>query len=164
MWNRRSDSDSTDDAAVEPPGMVARLRAAWDAARDLIGTRKAILKEEVAAKGAVIGRAAAAFVAALVFGWVSFLLLTALVAVLFAKLFGSAWAGLLATFVLYGAAAGIFAFLGVRAFSSFHLFDFPETRKGLREDWETVQEALRETPEETGDETDLEARFRAGSE
>jgi hypothetical protein len=163
MWNRRIESDE-EGAEDRKPGILARLRAAWEAALDLVSTRKDILAAEAAAKGSVVGRGLVAFVLALVFGWIAFLLLTALLATLLARLLGSVWAGLLATFALYGAAAGAFAFMGVKAFSGFKPFDFPETRKGLREDWEAVRGALSAHPEETDEETDLEARFRAGSE
>ncbi len=171
MWKRSLDSAETA-ADDRKPGILARLRAAWEAGLDLIATRKEMLREEAAAKGAVVGRGALALVLALVFGWVAFLLLTALITALLARLLGSVWAGLLATFVVYGAAAGAFAFMGVKAFSGFKPFDFPETRRGLREDWETVRDALRAGPEASDEdedenedeETDLEARFRAGSE
>lgn len=159
MWSRREAVD------VEPekPGIFDRLRAAAEAARDLLATRVEIFKAEAAQKSTVVARGVAAFVIAAVLGWVAVLVLTALVAVLLSMLFGSVWAGLLGTLVLYLLAAAGAAFAGVKAFKNFRPFEFPETSRGLKEDIEAVRAAVKPPPERGGGE-DLEQRFRAGSE
>ncbi|MDQ6892393.1 MAG: phage holin family protein [Acidobacteriota bacterium] len=159
MWSRRDVVD-----VEEPkPGVFARIRMAADAARQLLATRAEMFKAEAAQKGAVVGRGAGALVIAAVFGWVAVLVLTALIAVLLSMLFGSVWAGLLGTFLLYLLVAGGAAFAGIKAFKNFKLFHFPETSRGLREDAEAVRAALKRAPEREDGE-DLEQRFRAGSE
>jgi uncharacterized membrane protein len=159
MWSRREAVD-----VEEPkPGIFARIKMAHEAAQKLLATRAEILKAEAAQKATVVGRGAAAFVIAAVFGWVAVLVLTALVAVLLSMLFGSVWAGLLGTFLLYLLVAGGAAFAGIKAFKNFKPFDFPETRRGLKEDVAAVRSALKPPPEREDGE-DLEQRFRAGSE
>lgn len=160
MWNRREAEMEVGEPA---PGIFARIKMAGEAARELAATRAEILKAEAAEKGAVVARGAAAFVIAAVAGWIAVLVLTALIAVLLSMLFGSVWAGLLGTFVLYLVAAGIAAMMGVKAFKDFKPFAFPETSRGLKEDWDAVRGALKPPPERE-DSEDLEQRFRAGSE
>ncbi|HEY6146837.1 MAG TPA: phage holin family protein [Thermoanaerobaculia bacterium] len=145
------------------PGIFARIRMAVEAARELLATRAAIFKAEAAEKSTVVARGAAAFVVAAVLGGIMVLVLTALVAVLFSMLFGSVWAGLLATFLLYLLGAGGAAFAGVKAFKNFKPFEFSETKRGLKDDWEAVRGALKPPPERE-DSEDIEQRFRAGSE
>lgn len=159
MWNSRTDTE----LEREKPGIFQRIGAAWNAARGLLATRVEIFKAEAAAKGQAFAGGAIFVAAALAFAWLALLLLTALVVVLFARLLGSVWAGLLAAFVLYGLLAGGAAFAGIKKFKSFRPFEFPETSRGVKEDWETVRAALR-TPAESEDGTDVEQRFRAGSE
>jgi Putative Actinobacterial Holin-X, holin superfamily III len=151
------------DVEEPKPGIFARFRMAADAARELLATRAEIFKAEAAQKGTVVARGAAAFVVAAVLGWVAVLVLTALIAVLLSMVFGSVWAGLLGTFLLYLLVAGGAAFAGIKAFKNFKPFDFPETSRGLKEDVEAVRAALKPSPEREDGE-DLEQRFRAGSE
>jgi uncharacterized membrane protein len=159
MWSRREAVD-----VEEPkPGIFARIKMAHDAAHELLATRAEIFKAEAAQKATVVGRGAAALVIAAVFGWVAVLVLTALIAVLLSMLFGSVWAGLLGTFLLYLLVAGGAAFAGIKAFKNFKPLDFPETRRGLKEDVAAVRGALKAPPERE-DREDLEQRFRAGSE
>jgi hypothetical protein len=162
MWHRPQ-RDVEEDEEMRAPGFFARIKMAAEAARDLVATRAEIFKAEAAEKGAVVGRGAAAFVIAAAAGGLAVLVLTALIAVLLSMLFGSVWAGLLGTFVLYLIVAGAAAMLGVKAFKNFKPLAFPETSRGLKEDWEAVRGALKPAPERE-DGTNVEQRFRAGSE
>ena len=159
MWSRREAVDVED----PKPGIFARIKMAVEAGRELLATRAEMFKAEAAQKATVVGRGAAAFVIAAVFAWVAVLVLTALIAVLLSLLFGSIWAGLLGTFILYLLVAGGAAFAGIKAFKNFKPLDFPETRRGLKEDVAAVRGALKPPPEREEGE-DLEHRFRAGSE
>jgi uncharacterized membrane protein YqjE len=144
-------------------GIFARLRDAWEATQRLVSTRVEIFQEEISEKRNLLARAAMAIGIALALGWLALLLFTALVAVLLVKLFGSLWAGLLAALGIYLIAASVAAFLGWKSFSKFRPFAFPATQEGLREDWSAIRESLR-TPRASEEESDLEERFRAGSE
>jgi len=165
------------------PGWKDRIATVGRAARALAATRVEIFREELAQKGSHFGKAAAGLSLAALFGVLGLLLLTALVAAVLAKLLGGPIAGLTAAFVLYmviGSAAGFF---GWKALSRVRPFDFPATRDELRRDLEAVREegsprdplpAAAETPaaekaSKTSGEhgsriSDLEERFRAGSE
>ena len=145
-------------------GIFARLRDAWEATQRLVSTRAEIFREEISEKGSLLARAAMAIFLALALGWLALLLLTALAAVLLANLFGSLWAGLLATLGIYLVAASVAAFLGWKSFSRFRPFAFPATQEGLREDWTAIRDSLRTPPRADEEESDLEERFRAGSE
>ena len=176
--------------AVPEPGWRDRLASATRAARSLLTTRAAIFREELAEKGSLFGKAAVGLSIAAVFGVLGLLLLTALVAALFARLFGGPIAGITAALVLYFAVAGAAAYLGWRSLSRVKPFDFPVTRDEIRRDLEAVREEAPSPDEgpanpdalaaergsirpgevvdedeveetETGD---LEERFRAGSE
>jgi hypothetical protein len=159
------------------PGWRDRIWAIGAAAGRLLETRKAILQEELAAKGVVLGKALAALFVAVLFGTIAGLLLTALLASLLAKLLGSPALGILATLLLYvgiAAGTGIYA---VRRLSGLRPFEFPETRREIDRDLESVRRAAgigerpprdRETdpdPPGTGEETaeEMEARLREGA-
>jgi uncharacterized membrane protein len=157
----RQDRFPPHDEAGSAAGIVERIRAAFEAARDLLATRGEILREEIAEKAGLAARGAIGFGLASLLGGITLLLLTALIASLFALLFGSAWAGILATLVLYLAGVAGAAFFGWKALSKLR-FDFPATRRGLSEDWNAVAAALKPTAEDT--DADMEERFRAGSE
>ena len=159
MWKR----DRMERVEEPKPGIFARIKMAAEAAKQLVATRTEIFKAEAAEKGAVVTRGAVAFVIAAVVGWLAVLVLTALIAVLLSMLFGSVWAGLLGTFVLYLLGAGGAAFAGIKTFKNFKPFGFPETSRGLKEDVEAIRGALKAPPEHE-DGSDLEQRFRAGSE
>ena len=153
-----------------------RLHGFFEALGSLLSTRAAIFREELGAKAEAFARALGAFILAAALAWLSLLLLTAGIAVLLSRLFGSPIAGILATFALFAVAAGLAAYLGVKAFSRVNL-EFPVTREEIRKDWEALQSsASPRPPGPSGGEgetfgtavqlssDDLEARFRAGSE
>ncbi|HXM77637.1 MAG TPA: phage holin family protein [Thermoanaerobaculia bacterium] len=145
-------------------GIFARLRDAWEATQRLVSTRAEIFQEEVSEKGSLLARAALAIGIALVLGWLALLLFTALAAVALVNLLGSLWAGLLAALGIYLVAASVAAFLGWKSFSRIRPFAFPATQDGLREDWTAIRDSLRTPPRGPEEESDLEDRFRAGSE
>ena len=157
-----------DDDDLNPPGLRERLAAAWIAGRDLVATRREIFGEELSEQLSRIARGAIGFGLALALGGIAILLVTALIASLFATLFGSAWAGILATLVLYLIGIAGAAFYGWKSVEKVR-FDFPATRQGLAEDWAAVKGAVA-PPAEPGEgarsleEIDVEQRFRAGSE
>lgn len=151
----------------EPPGIRERLSNAWIAGRELVATRKEIFGEELSAQLSLLARGAIGFGIAAALGGIAFLLLTALIASLFAMLFGSAWAGILATLVLYLLGIAGAAFFGWKSVSKVR-FDFPATRRGLEDDWAAIRGAVAPPPDPEGgdalEEVDVEQRFRAGSE
>ena len=136
----------------------------------------AIFREELGAKTAAIGRAAVAFFLAATFAWLALLLLTAGIAALLSRLLGGPILGILATFVIFAAAAGLAGYLGAKALSRGNLLEFPVTSEEIRKDWRTVtRSAVPAPPPSDGGEgagvpaappasDDLEARFRVGSE
>jgi hypothetical protein len=153
-----------------------RLRGFFEALGSLLSTRAAIFREELGASAATLGSAIGAFVLAAALALIALLLLTAGIAALLSRLLGGPIAGILATFVLYAAAAGLAATLGVKALKRVN-FEFPVTREEVRKDWQALQaSASPRPPEPSGGEgetayhgrqlssDDLEARFRAGSE
>ncbi len=147
------------------PGIFDRLRVALDAARVLLSIRGEIFRGELSESAALVARGAAGILLSLVLAGFVILLLTALAVALFALLFGSIWAGILATLVLFLAGSGGAAYYGVRMFGKAR-FDFPATRDGLSEDVAAVRAAL-QAPDpdvEAVEAEDLEERFRAGSE
>ena len=153
-----------DDDDLKPPGLRERLAAAWIAGRDLVATRREIFGEELSEQLSRIARGAIGFGLALALGGIAILLVIAV----FATLFGSAWAGILATLVLYLIGIAGAAFYGWKSVEKVR-FDFPATRQGLAEDWAAVKGAVA-PPAEPGEgarsleEIDVEQRFRAGSE
>jgi hypothetical protein len=171
-----------DDEPLGPEEVVdetwpQRARAFFESLGSLLSTRAEIFKEELGAKGVALGRAAVAFFLAAAFAILALLLLTAGLAALLSRLFGSPVAGILVTFVLFAGAAALAAYLGVRALSRGNLFEFPVTAEEIRQDWTViVSAATPEPPDPGGDEgdsvvasgssaaDDLEARFRVGSE
>ena len=153
-----------------------RLHWFFEALRGLLSTRAALFREELGASAAALGRAIGAFVLTAALAWIALLLLTAGIAALLSRLFGGPIAGILSTFVLYTAAAGLAASLGVKALKRVN-FEFPVTREEIRKDWQALQASATPRPPEppggdgeTAGESrqlssdDLEARFRAGSE
>jgi hypothetical protein len=153
-----------------------RLHGFFEVLGGLLSTRAAIFREELAASAAALGSAIGAFVLAAALAWIALLLLTAGIAALLSRLLGGPIAGILATFVLYAAAAGLAVTLGVKALKRVN-FEFPVTREEIRKDWQALRaSASPRPPEPSGGEgetayesrqlssDDLEARFRAGSE
>jgi uncharacterized membrane protein YqjE len=172
-------SDPAPGPLQEPPAprLRERVGAALQAAGDLLATRMEIFREEAGDKGAHLARGIGAFVVAAALAFMTTFLTTALLVALFTLLFGRLWAGILATLVLFVAAAAAAVMLGWKALSKVRPFDFPVTGGELAKDWEALQratfgddepedfaapvaaESLRPTPID-----DVEARFRAGSE
>ncbi len=170
-------------------GFRERLAAVCKAASALFATRAAIFREEIAAIGGHFGKAAGGLGLAGAFGFLALLVFTAFLCALFARLFGSVLAGLLAVFVLYGVAAAISGVYGWKALSRARRLDFSASFGELRKDWEAVKLAQKKEEEESEDEDkeeeesaadarfseealqrrdseegDFEARFRAGEE
>lgn len=151
--------------AVPEPGWRDRLASATRTARALFATRAAIFREELAEKGALFRKAAVGLSLAALFGALALLLLTALVAALFARLFGGPIAGITVALVLYLLVAGGAGYFGWRSLSRVRPFDFPVTRDEIRRDLDAVREEEDDEEEDEAMETsDLEERFRAGSE
>lgn len=162
---------------VETPraGWSERLQRFLEAARRLIATRAAILREEMGAKGEALARGIAGLLLGGAFGCLALLLLTAWIAALLSRLLGGPILGILATFVLYLAAAAGAAFYGSKALARVKPFEFPVTAGEIRKDLEAVRSSIRESPppppgpaevpaSKEAPMDDLEARFRAGSE
>ena len=154
-----------------------RIKSYLESLGSLLSTRAAIFREELGVKAGALGRAAVAFFLAATFAWLSLLLLTAGIAALLSRLFGSPIAGILVTFVLFAAAAALAGYLGVKSLSRGNLLEFPVTGEEIRKDWRTItRAAVPEPPPSDGGEgetavaavpsssDDLEARFRVGSE
>ena len=167
------------DSDGDEPGYRERLRSALSSAADLLSTRAEIFGEEASQKAVYLGRGLGGFAVALATGSIAMLLLAALVAALFALLFGSTWAGILAALVLYAGAAAAGGFFGWKALRRVRPFDFPVTRAELRKDWEMLRsgfdrgEENKTAPDGSASPRsssslppldDVEARFRAGSE
>lgn len=159
------------------PGWRDRLWAIGSAAGRLIETRTAILQEELAEKGGLLGRGLAAFFVAALFGVIAGLLLTALLAAVLSRLLGGPILGILATFVLYIIIAGVAGWLGVKKMSRLRPFEFPATRREVDRDLEAVRRAVgvgeREPRESAGkpdapppgplSAEEMEARLREGA-
>jgi hypothetical protein len=171
------DDEGRDPEEVAEETWPQRVRAFFESLGSLLSTRAEIFKEELGAKGVALGRAAIAFFLAAAFALLALLLLTAGLAALLSRLFGSPAAGILVTFVLFAGAASLAAYLGVRSLSRGNLFEFPVTAEEIRKDWKVVvRAATPEPPGPGGSENDrgiasgsgaaddLEERFRAGSE
>jgi uncharacterized membrane protein YqjE len=187
------DRDTADFTEELPePGWKERLAAVKRAAKALAATRTEIFREELAGKGSLLGMGMAGLVLAFAFASLALLLATALVAALFARLFGGPIAGIAAALGLYLLIAAGAGFLGVRKLGRVRPLDFPATRGELRKDLDAIREeaALRDRGparpdalaaerasirpgernedenEEEARATDagLEERFRAGSE
>lgn len=171
------------------PGWRERLNSIRRTARALVKTRAEIFREELAGKGSLAARGIAGVVLALAFASLALVLLTALVAMIFTRLFGGPIAGLAAALVLYLLIAAGAGFFGAKRLARVRPLDFPITSDELRKDFGSLREevpvrdegrassqvlaAERASirPEESGEksehrsrEVDLEERFRAGSE
>lgn len=171
MREGESESDETQET------WSRRLNGFLEAGRRLLATRAAILREELGAKGALLGRGIIGLVVAAAFAGMALLLLTAWIAVALSSLLGSPVWGVLAAFVLYAAVAAAAGIFGTKALSRVKPFDFPVTSEEIRKDWSALRASAKPEPPDPGparEETelarsqtlrdDLEARFRAGSE
>jgi Flp pilus assembly protein TadB len=156
--------EQADNAREE--SFAARLASARAKAAKLAATRAAIFREELAEKGTHAAWGIAGFVIAFFFLSLALLVATALVAALFAKLFGSAILGVTATLVLYLVIAAAGALLGVRAMQKVEPSRFPATEDAIRGDLAALSAAASPPsapqPDDGGE--DFESRFRAGSE
>src|SRR5215470_3943691 len=128
-------------------GLRDHLADVSTAASRLLATRLAIFREELSVKAVLVARGFAFTVAAAAMAVGTLLMAAALLAAVFAKLFGSLILGILATVVLYGAGAGGAAYAAVRALTRAKPFEFPATGAELARDRETIAAAL--APEET---------------
>lgn len=123
------------------PGWRDRFWAIGAAAGRLIETRAAILREELAEKGGLLGRGLLAFLVALLFGGIAGLLLTALLAAVLSRLLGGPVLGILATLVLYLGVAAVAGWLAVDKLSRLRPLEFPATRREIDRDLEAVRRA-----------------------
>jgi uncharacterized membrane protein YqjE len=169
------------------PGWKERIGAVRRAAAALAATRKEIFREELSEKGTLFAKAAVGLALAAAFGIFALLLLTALVAALFARLLGGPIAGITAALVLYLVVAALAAVFGGRSLSRVRPFAFPATRDEIRKDLDAVKKhvdaeddgpagedavAAERASVRTDDDrgggipkmSELEERFRAGSE
>ena len=122
------------------PGWKERLGAVRRAASALMSTRAEIFREELSEKSSLLAKAAIGLSLAAAFGIFSLLLLTALVAALFSRVFGGPSAGITAALVLDLVVAGAAGVIGARALSRVRPFAFPATRDEIRKDLEAVKE------------------------
>jgi len=146
---------------------AARLHAARARASALFATRAEILREEISEKSVLAAKGFAGLALAAFFLGIVLLLATALVAALFAKLFGSWILGVTATLVLALGVVAAAGWAGWKALAKVQPFDFPATGSELSKDIDALAAAFAPAPEpDDGERTsgDLEARFRAGSE
>lgn len=161
----------------ERKGWSKTVSDVFEAARRLLGNRKAIFQEELGAKAGVLGRALAALFLAASFASLSLLLFTAWIAALFTRLLGGPVLGILAAFLLYLIVAAVAGVLGGKALSRVRPLDFPVTTGEIRKDWLAFKQSVSPESGPPGEELepappgaaapaadDLEARFRVGSE
>jgi hypothetical protein len=152
-----------------------RLGEVAAAGQLLLGTRLAILREELSGKAALAARGLAAVAIAAVLGIGALLLLAALLAALLAGLFKSVALGILAAVIVYATGAVVAAVLGWRALTRVRPLEFPAVAEELARDWKAVAASLSpesgpgaggeradDDPKEPID--DIEERFRAGAE
>jgi len=131
--------DEMIDPAETSPGWAERLESVRKASGSLLATRVAIFREELSERTGHVARAAAGVAVALAFAIVALLVLTGLLAALFASWFGSAVLGLLAVFLLYVAIAGAAAGFGWKALKRAREGGFPVTREELARDWAALK-------------------------
>jgi len=129
------------DVESRPPGWREKLWAVGAAAGRVFETRAAMFQEELAEKGAFLGKALASLFVAILFGTLAGLLLTALLAAVFSRILGSPILGILATLVLYAGIAAAAGAFGVRQMSRVRPLDFPATRREIDRDLEAVKRA-----------------------
>jgi uncharacterized membrane protein YqjE len=175
------DSEETVPEDLPEPGWKERIGAVCRAAGALATTRAEIFREELSQKGSLLAKAAVGLALAAVLGVLSFLLLTALLAAVLSRVLGGPIAGISATLFLYLVAAALAAILGGRNLSRVRPFVFPATRDEIRKDFEAMKEkavaedkaasaealAAERASVRPGDEeekSEMEERFRAGSE
>jgi hypothetical protein len=150
-----------------------RLAEAAAAGRALIATRLEIFQQEAAAKAVFAAKGLAGFVVAASLAFGAILLAAALLVELLAKLTNSVVLGTLLAVVLYGAGAGVAAWLGWKSMSKVKPFEFPAVSAEIARDAAAISGALappeswEETEPASGDDAevaDLEDRVRRSSE
>jgi Putative Actinobacterial Holin-X, holin superfamily III len=172
MSTERADLPEEEEArtwADRATGLAASAQA-------LLSTRLAIFREEISVKAALVGRGLAATALAVALGVGALLLLAALLAAIFANLFGSVSLGILAATLIYAAGAGFAGLFAWKALSRVRPDEFPATGRELERDWQAIRDALAAEPEDeataeaSGPEPDeaevehLEARLRGGGD
>jgi hypothetical protein len=154
-----------------------RFAEAAESARALLETRLQIFREEASAKAAFAAKGALAIAIAATLGFGALLLAAALLAAVFAQLFGNVTLGILAAVVVYAAGTAAAGWFGWKALTRVKPTEFPATAGELSEDWKAVRAALTAEAEPNEDapgsgdraidERDvqaLEQRLRVGSE
>ena len=131
--------DAREPDQAEAESWAQRLRGAFETSRRLLSTRLAIFSEELGVKAGILGRALASLFLAAAFAGMSVFLLTAWIAFVLTRLLGGPILGILATFGLYIAIAGLAAWLGLRALSRVKPLEFPVTKGELVKDWEALR-------------------------
>lgn len=158
----------------EERGWRDRLGEVSAAGRALLGTRLAILKEELSVKAVLAARGLAVIVVAGALAVGALLLAAALLAAVLAKLTNSVVLGILAAVVLYAAGAIAAAWYGWKTLSRVRPFEFPAASEEVARDVRAIVATLAPEPEADDDEfagsedetavAEMEERLRAGTE
>jgi hypothetical protein len=158
----------------EERGWRDRLGEVSAAGRALLGTRLAILKEELSVKAVLTAKGLAVVVVAAALAVGALLLAAALLAALLAKLTNSVVLGILGAVVLYAAGAAAAAWYGWKTLAKVRPFEFPASTEEISRDMRAIVSTLAPEPGEEDDEpgpgedeeavADLEERLRAGTE
>jgi len=129
------------------PRWSVRLDRLISSLSALLTTRSEIAGAELSEKASYLGRGLAGAVIAGILGFLAFLLAAGLIAAVFARILGSAWAGVLVTLVLYAAGAAAAAVWAVRQLGRVRPLEFPMTSREIGRDWEVVRRAAGLEPE-----------------
>ena len=124
------------------PRWSVRLDRLISSLSALLTTRSEITGMELSEKASYLGRGLAGAVIAAILGFLAFLLAAGLIAAVFARILGSAWAGVLVTLVLYAAGAAAAAVWAVRQLGRVRPLEFPMTSREISRDWEVVRRAM----------------------
>lgn len=119
-----------------------RFARAFQAGEALLSTRLQIFREEAAEKASWAGKGLVGLGIAAAFGFGATLLFAALLAALFAQLFGNVVLGILAATVLYAAVTAIAGMAGWKALQKVEPTKFPATSEELSRDWRAISAAL----------------------
>ncbi len=154
-----------------------RFAEAAASAQALLDTRLEIFREEASAKAVFASKGLLAIAIAATLGFGALLLLAALLAAVFAQLFGNVALGILAAVIVYAGGTAAAGWFGWKALTRVKPTEFPATAGELSEDWKAVRAALTAEVEpdegapdsrghviDEGDVQALEQRLRVGSE
>lgn len=119
-----------------------RIARALHAAEALLSTRLQIFREEAAEKASWAAKGLVGIAVAATLGFGALLLLAALVAALFAQLFGNVALGILAAVVLFAAGTAAAGWFGWKALTKVRPTEFPATFEELARDWSAFSAAL----------------------